>query len=127
MPEMPAWFRETAAGKALRFFSGNQLLQYPEEKADFELPAEWRHVVEEKTRSSSTSASASRDSVSEQIRPSAISDARDEGNQREKSVSGSTPVTTEEEGDGIMPRLTKTKSIPIAPRRTSDGHILVGW
>ena len=121
---MPAWFRETPAGKVTRLLSGNQLLQYPEEKPDFEFPTEWRHIIEEKTRSSG--ASTSRNSLSEQFSPSAISDARDEENQRQKPVSGSTPATTQEE-DGVLPSLTRTKSIPIAPRKTRDGDILVGW
>jgi MFS transporter, DHA1 family, multidrug resistance protein len=38
---MASFFRETAAGQLIRLISRNKLLQYPEEKPDFQLPSCW--------------------------------------------------------------------------------------
>jgi MFS transporter, DHA1 family, multidrug resistance protein len=42
---MASNFRETAAGQLLRLVSRNKLLQYPEEKPDFQLPSCWVDLV----------------------------------------------------------------------------------
>ncbi|KXJ95298.1 benomyl/methotrexate resistance protein [Microdochium bolleyi] len=126
---MSAWFRETPAGKAIRLLSGKQFLKYPEEQPGFELPAEWKQVCEEKPSSGSISSSSEQLQHDAQLyRPSATSEASDEESQRGKDnggTNGDSPSVADEEG--AMPEVTKTKSIPLAPRKTRDGHILVDW
>lgn len=38
-------FRDTAVGIALRFITGNRVLKYPEEQADFKIPELWQQML----------------------------------------------------------------------------------
>lgn len=151
---MSDMIREAPLGQAIRFLTRNKFLQYPEEKPGFQLPDVYRAIVEEKFAGSagssssaftSTGTSSSRPGSSKTTIP-----ARDANNEkislerdsvdddeaqaagsltRMKSRTAATPYTgerVEAEHDHEL-ALEKTKSTPIAPVRTSDGHILVDW
>lgn len=120
-------FRDSAVGQIIRYATKNRYLQYPEEKPGFELPQAYADIL----KGSSTGA--------EKIPTSRSSTSLDDDN----TVSDgdeTTPVQhIQSHRDGInsitegaleadeIHRLEKTQSIPIAPRRTKDGAILVDW
>jgi DHA1 family multidrug resistance protein-like MFS transporter len=139
--------REAPLGQLLRFITGNRVLQYPEEKPGFELPAEYNAVL-------NASTSEKRPSIARgptvQSTPSADT--------RQSSLSGEEPSELEKveteavvaEGDKLSLKKTKsrldtvpytedrleieaelaierTQTKPIAPVKTADGKILVDW
>lgn len=124
--------REAPIGQIIRFITRNNVLQYPEEKPGFELPEAYRDAIEGK---SSASGSGSTGSVSP-------SDAEKEGPSleiphredleaaalsRTKSRTATIPYTEERLEVENELALERTKTIPIAPQKTSDGNILVDW
>lgn len=126
--------REAPIGQVIRFISRNKFFQYPEEKAGFELPDAYRDAIEGRS-SSSTSESHSPGSVTppdvekEASRPE-IPHAKDLEAAvltRTKSRAATTPFTEERLEVENELALERTKTIPIAPQKTSDGNILVDW
>ncbi|KAK7996858.1 hypothetical protein PG989_004898, partial [Apiospora arundinis] len=136
--------RDAPVGQVLRLITRNRILKYPEEEADFKLPEAWAQLLNSKGDSTiplesssgvlegaSTSSSAS----------STTSPADDEEKQqrnadaaphqaalaRTKSREETVPHTTDRLEVDQQHELEKTKSIPIVPRRTKDGAILVDW
>ncbi|KAI1382031.1 major facilitator superfamily transporter [Hypoxylon crocopeplum] len=137
--------REAPVGQLIRFVTGNRVLQYPEEKADFELPEPWVQML----KSDSTDSTPSEDrsdplSSGSSTCTSTISGPNDEESQAEKadvidpapygaslsrtkSRTETYPNTEERYEVDQRHELEKTKSIPIVPRKTRDGAILVDW
>lgn len=125
--------REAPLGQVIRFVTRNKLLQYPEEKPDFQLPDVYRAFLEEKPSSLSPSSSESptppRDVSKEKssLERNPVEDLEAARLTRTKSRTATTPYSEnrlEVEHELAMER---TKSKPIAPVKTSDGHILVDW
>lgn len=102
---MSDFFRDTTFGQTVRFLSGKRLFLHPEEKPGFVLPPEYQLSLnnEEKLAARGSSPASTLQN----------SDADVEAHR--SSV----------DADGI--ELHKTRSIPIAPKKTSDGTILVDW
>jgi MFS transporter, DHA1 family, multidrug resistance protein len=107
--------RETPAGQAIRLLSRNRLLRYPEERPDFEIP---RQYLDELNRAENPGNVTESDTLKDVI------------------SNADTPLSSSSlhEGDDVeslrqVHSLTvrRTKSIPIAPQKTSDGIILVDW
>lgn len=115
---MSDFLRETPVGQAIRLVSRNRLLQYPEERPDFEIPP--RYLIElDRTEKS--------DHVNE---PDALKTAiPDLGAPSSSSLQGGDDVESLRQvhtADNSL-AVRQTKSIPITPQKTSDGIILVDW
>ncbi|OTA69680.1 major facilitator superfamily transporter [Hypoxylon sp. EC38] len=137
--------RDAPVGQFIRFITGNRILQYPEEKSDFELPEPWARML----KSDSTKSTPSEDrpdpfSSGSSTCNSTLSCTKDEESQiekadvidpapynatltRTKSRTETFPNTEERYEIDQRHELEKTKSIPIVPRKTKDGAILVDW
>lgn len=125
--------RDAPVGQLIRFITRNKFLQYPEEKPDFQLPQEWLDVLNsEKTNAQPAPASSSastatntdgetklpRDDIEQDPAPAVA---------RTRTREDTTPYTQDRlEADEIH-EIQKTRSVPIAPRRTKDGAVLVDW
>ncbi|KAM0523826.1 hypothetical protein ACHAPE_001078 [Trichoderma viride] len=141
--------RDAPAGQLIRLLTGNKVLQYPEEKPDFKLPDVWLQLMNDLEVFVGT---ADQNDTSTEIpaRPIRIEDAKskrlipdvDAGETGGKRMSGketeegghsnsagSTNASTEVaepqiEADETVD-LQKTTSMPIVPKRTKNGVILV--
>ncbi|KAI1396581.1 major facilitator superfamily transporter [Hypoxylon fuscum] len=142
---MSRLFRDAPVGQLIRVFSGNRLLQYPEETADFELPEAWVQIL--KLDSAETTLSKDRSgplNLSSSTYASTVPSPNDEESQAEKvgivePVPYSTSIAQTRSRIETLPNteeryevdqkheLEKTISIPIVPKRTKDGAILVDW
>ncbi|KAI1127724.1 major facilitator superfamily transporter [Nemania abortiva] len=123
---MSSVLRDTPLGQFIRFVTHNRVLQYPEERADFRLPDEWISVAEPRKSEYFPSSTCSSDA--------STLCTNDERVQVEKGDEISCPsdvspagTLSNEKRDDIERAIEKVKSIPITPRRTLDGTILVGW
>lgn len=93
--------REAPLGQAIRFLSGNRLLQYPEEKPGFQLPVEYVEKLESKEKLSTPTDATDSDFSSESAGDATTND--------------------------LEKALQRTASVPIAPQKTADGIVLVDW
>ena len=139
--------REAPIGQLLRFVTRNRILKYPEELPDFTLPESYNTALnerpyEEKSPSRSDSESSPR-KVSElekqeeelpelkqrittrSIRPGDVE--HQAVLTRTKTRESTTPYTEERLEVEAELATERTKSIAIAPTKTSDGTILVDW
>ncbi|KAK8042799.1 hypothetical protein PG994_013282 [Apiospora phragmitis] len=133
--------RDAPVGQVLRLLTGNRILKYPEEEADFKLPEAWTQLL------------SSEDSDTVPPKPSGVLEASsasstttpgDDEEKEEKNANGdaapyqaalartwsreeTVPNTSDRLEVDQQHELEKTKSIPIVPRRTKDGAILVDW
>ena len=125
--------REAPLGQVIRFLTRNKVLQYPEEKPDFELPDVYRTVLQEKFSSSRAASSESPnrpldvDQEKLSLERNSAKDLESGSLTRTKSRTETTPYTEERLEIEHELSLERTKSKPIAPVKTSDGHILVDW
>ncbi|KAJ9138825.1 Caffeine resistance protein 5 [Pleurostoma richardsiae] len=134
-----AQLRESALGGIIRLLSRNRLLQYPEEKPGFKLPDAWVQIMNEDENPSqptlfeSTPATGYASSVTDdeekqgENRDAQPYEAAPLGLQRSKSREETVPYTEERLEVDEQHELDKTKSIPVVPRKTKDGTILVDW
>ncbi|KAJ2974818.1 hypothetical protein NQ176_g5856 [Zarea fungicola] len=120
-------FRDSAVGQIIRYVTKNRYLQYPEEKSGFELPQAYADILKgsgtviEKIPTSRSSTSLDDDStVADGDETTAVQHVQSHRDGINNITEGAL------EADEIH-RLEKTQSIPIAPRRTKDGAILVDW
>ena len=136
---MSAIMRGTALGELIRLVTRNRVLQYPEEKPDFQLPTPWVQMMQNEE---SNYSSAFEDIATTQSDSSTVNDEEKQGDpqpyekagdrsdlglQRTKSREETTPYTADRLTVDEKHELEKTKSIPIVPRKTKDGAILVDW
>ncbi|KAJ5135778.1 uncharacterized protein N7515_005056 [Penicillium bovifimosum] len=141
---MEAAIRDAPFGQLVRLLTKNKYFKYPEEKPDFQLPEPWlemlnntqdgQHASEKGTTSQDSNRSSEPLSRASTRRASAESpQARPETEEPTESTearseaeesTGSTEATpvAEEQLD-----IERTKSIPICPKKTKDGSILVDW
>lgn len=136
---MSSVIRDTAVGGIIRLVTRNKSLRYPEEEPDFKLPDPWLQLMSDKTLdqpagfdSASTSASnsstegkhgATRD-------PQPYEQHNEEaslGLQRTRSRAETLPYSRDRLEVEEQNELDRTRSIPIMPRKTKDGAILVDW
>lgn len=146
--------RDAPLGQLIRFVTRNKYLQYPEEKPDFKLPDTWDTVINNPnviidespannnnnallTGTALASSASSTVAATEDPKMKSETDKETEDVERADSVPvrlhrSRSPQETQaytidrleadEEHD-----VEKVKSIPVVPKRTKDGHILVDW
>lgn len=128
--------REAPLGQLIRLITRNKVLQYPEEKPDFELPSTYRDVIEGKnsspgSRSGSlaTPPETEKDIEKQLSIPdrNAATDLEAATLTRTKSRTATAPFSDERLEVENELALERTKTTPIAPQKTSDGNILVDW
>ena len=128
--------REAPLGQAIRFISQNRLLQHPEERADFELPAQYAALL----RSDNDPKPEGRASLHDD-------DDDEDGHNRDRNDTSPAPEPADDadpdlemlkvvrsapySNDRLRAEETlavkRTKSLPIAPEKTLDGVVLVDW
>ncbi|KAI3549368.1 major facilitator superfamily transporter [Colletotrichum filicis] len=138
---MAQLIRDAPVGQIIRFITRNKFLQYPEEKAGFQLPQQWLDVLnsEKSSPADATPADAGASPRSSESTHAAdeenklsqkeVEDAAPYGTslQRTRSREETIPYTADRLEVDEIHEIQKTKSIPIAPRKTKDGAILVDW
>lgn len=102
---MSELMREAAFGQIMRYLSGNRLFQYPEDRADFQLPSQYQNVDPDTDGGELKSPGLSRVPTREETAPYS----------RER-------FDVEQQLE-----IKRTQSLSLAPRVTSDGIILVDW
>ncbi|KAL3471063.1 major facilitator superfamily domain-containing protein [Aspergillus californicus] len=117
---MQAVIRESPFGQLIRLITKNKYFQYPEEKADFKLPDQWIKVMD-----GSDAAAGSEDAQTGPQTPTRQPDS-DESLSRVTTQYSLSFTEARLEADE-QHDIEKVKSIPIAPKRTKDGAILVDW
>lgn len=133
--------REAPFGQMLRFLTKNKVFKYPEELPGFQLPETYNTILNapdsEKAMSSSRSGSEAdvkaADDLPElkhHITTRSIKAGDLEGQAaltRTKTRESTTPYSEERYEVERELAVERTKSLPIVPQKTSDGHILVDW
>jgi DHA1 family multidrug resistance protein-like MFS transporter len=145
--------RDAPLGQLIRFVTRNKYLQYPEEKPGFKLPESWDAVLNnpdviiDETPGANNNALLTGTALASSA-SSTVAATED------PKAKGETEKETEdvERGDAVPVRLhrsrspqetqaytidrleadeehdvEKVKSIPVVPKRTKDGHVLVDW
>lgn len=122
--------REAPLGQFLRLITRNKLFPYPEERANFILPIEYiTQLNSEKEVKPTRSVSRTPTTLSSTSVPGSTSenDLENLGVSRTKSRADTVPYSQERFEVEQQLELERTKTIPIAPKKTSDGIILVDW
>ncbi|KAI1090377.1 major facilitator superfamily transporter [Rostrohypoxylon terebratum] len=136
--------RDAPVGQFIRFMTGNRVLQYPEEKSDFELPETWAQILKSDTVGFASEDQSHPPSSGSSLSTAIINNSSDEESRIEKvDVIDPAPydatLTNTRSRTETLPNtearyeidrrheLEKTKSIPIVPRKTKDGTVLVDW
>ncbi|KAL8700850.1 MAG: hypothetical protein Q9201_005220 [Fulgogasparrea decipioides] len=126
--------REAPIGQIIRFLTRNRSLQYPEEKPDFVLPEAYITAL----NSYVTSATKEKDphQSPQALERKKTTETINSVNSRDdveialsctKSREDTQPWTEDRLEIERELSLERTKSVPIAPTKTADGHILVDW
>jgi DHA1 family multidrug resistance protein-like MFS transporter len=131
--------RDAPLGQAIRFLSRNKLFQYPEENPDFKLPDLYIAQLERQEKSSSdghtyfhsTTGGAGMIGNSNISRSKSLERLETNFESLRTVTTASSartvPYSTERMRAEKELEIERTKSIPIAPQKTSDGIILVDW
>lgn len=134
--------RDTAFGGIVRLFTRGSAFKYPEERSDFKLPDTWVQVMEGEipdqpavfenipTQSSQSSVSNDEEKQGEDSDAQPYEKAGEPSDlslHRTRTREETTPYSRERLEAEEQLDLQKTKSIPIVPRKTKDGAILVDW
>ncbi|KAJ5889040.1 major facilitator superfamily domain-containing protein [Penicillium taxi] len=108
---MNSTIREAPFGQLVRYFTKNKYFQYPEESPDFQLPEVWIQSMNEPSEKQEEAQRQNSERIS-----------------RITTQNSNTLSSTESrlEADE-QHELEKIKSIPITPKKTRDGAILVDW
>ncbi|GES60596.1 major facilitator superfamily domain, general substrate transporter [Aspergillus terreus] len=117
---MQAVLRESAFGQLIRLVTRNKYFQYPEEKADFKLPDQWIKVMD-----GLDAAASSEHAQTDAQTPTRQLDS-DEGLSQVTTNYSLSFTEARLEADQ-QHEIEKVMSIPIAPKKTKDGAILVDW
>jgi DHA1 family multidrug resistance protein-like MFS transporter len=117
---MEAVIREAPFGQLVRLLTKNKYFQYPEEKPDFKLPDAWLQLLNE-----SSTAENIPDEKKREPEDGHLSQDTSEPLSRTSSIT--LPFTEARLEADEQHEIEKIKSIPIAPRKTKDGAILVDW
>jgi DHA1 family multidrug resistance protein-like MFS transporter len=145
--------RDAPLGQLIRFVTRNKYLQYPEEKPGFKLPESWDAVLNNPDIIIDETPGANNNTL---LTGTALASSASStvAATEDPKVKGETEKETEdvERGDAVPVRLhrsrspqetqaytidrleadeehdvEKVKSIPVVPKRTKDGHVLVDW
>jgi DHA1 family multidrug resistance protein-like MFS transporter len=117
---MEAVIRDAPFGQLVRLLTKNKYFQYPEEKPDFKLPDTWLQLLNE-----SSTAENIPDEKKRGPEDRDLSQGNDEPLSRTSSIT--LPFTEARLEADEQHEIEKIKSIPIAPKKTKDGAILVDW
>ena len=136
--------REAPIGQLLRIITKNRILKYPEERPDFELPESYNRMLNQPdpeklspSRSDSEPEDEKNEKAADEL-PSLQHHATTRSDRsadieapaalaRPRSRESTQPYTEERLEVEEELQAERTKSLAIAPTRTSDGHILVDW
>ncbi|KAK2595965.1 hypothetical protein QQS21_006495 [Conoideocrella luteorostrata] len=124
--------RDAPLGQLIRLLTSNRLLQYPEERADFKLPQPWQQMLDnpdaiiDEDQSLSPTVGSGTTTPGDDT-PEGQGQGRDLHLHREKTPSEEPAFSEARREAEQLHEIEKTKSIPIVPRRTKDGAILVDW
>jgi DHA1 family multidrug resistance protein-like MFS transporter len=131
--------REAPVGQAIRFISRNKLLQYPEEKPDFQLPIQYLAKLKHDEKSNSKHNGSERANAPFHPRAEDDSAGGSEASpdtEEELEIIETTrtietvhtaPYTNERLRAEQELDLERNRSIPINPQKTPDGVVLVDW
>jgi len=125
--------RESPVGQAVRWISNKRILQYPEERADFVLPLQYITTINSEkgllTRRSSDGAMRAISSAgsTRKVRHTGEKDFESLRLSRTKSRLDTEPYSNERLQVEQQLALERTQTIPIIPKVSSDGTILVDW
>ncbi|KAJ5827238.1 hypothetical protein N7447_004001 [Penicillium robsamsonii] len=114
---MASVIRDAPFGQLVRLLTNNKYFQYPEEKPDFKLPDTWLQLL-------NPSGNESEKNITR--RDSNRSDGYSEPLSR-ASTEASLQFTEARLEADEQHEIDQVKSIPIAPKKTIDGTILVDW
>ncbi|KAJ6160350.1 major facilitator superfamily domain-containing protein [Penicillium chermesinum] len=117
---MDAVIREAPIGQIIRYLTNNKYLQYPEEKPGFQLPETWvqmLHSLDGAKNGSEKPADREHQSF----------DRSESSSNRDTEISRTPTLNAEDRLEANAIELEKVQSIPVAPRKTRDGTILVDW
>lgn len=117
---MEAVIRDAPFGQLVRLLTKNKYFQYPEEKPDFKLPDTWLQLLNE-----SSTAENIPDEKKRGPEDRDLSQGSSEPLSRTSSITLSFTEARLEADE--QHEIEKIKSIPIAPKKTKDGDILVDW
>ncbi|KAM4064678.1 major facilitator superfamily protein [Hirsutella rhossiliensis] len=122
--------RDAPVGQLIRWATNNRYLQYPEEKADFQLPRPWQQLLKDPDAAvAADDEPRERQQQQQQPSPSSSSsstngtaiDDKDEQDEQQTVQGGGG------DQEAAANAVEKVQSVPIVPRRTKDGAILVDW
>lgn len=122
--------REAPLGQVIRFLSRNRFFQYPEEHPDFKIPSTWAAQLNgEKNQivNSHDSTSLTLSFTPPEQQPAIIGDIEGLAIHNTLSRHATTPYSVERFQAEQQLAISRTKTIPIVPERTSDGIVLVDW
>jgi DHA1 family multidrug resistance protein-like MFS transporter len=122
---MASVIREAAFGQLVRYLTKNKYFQYPEEKADFKLPETWLRLLNDSDAATIADPEKTEQQPEQQPEPQGL-DATSEAISR-ASTQNSLPFTEARLEADEQHEIEKIKSIPIQPKKTKDGAILVDW
>jgi DHA1 family multidrug resistance protein-like MFS transporter len=120
---MEAAIRDAPFGQLVRILTNNKYFQYPEEKPDFKLPDTWLHLLD----GSGAAPNAFEDTEKDISQDSNQSQGSSSEPLSRSSTQASLPFTEARLEADEQPGIEKIKSIPVAPKKTKDGTILVDW
>jgi DHA1 family multidrug resistance protein-like MFS transporter len=138
---MTELIRETPLGQLIRLLSRNHLLRYPEEEPDFKLPPQYITLLrsDEKSHQQHQPPTANGREVDGKDEDPATTGTSEHGYSMDQDLETlatvnsvasvrTHPYTNERfEMEQNLAELNATKSVPIAPQKTSDGVVLVDW
>ncbi|OQD99493.1 hypothetical protein PENSOL_c006G03296 [Penicillium solitum] len=114
---MESAIRDAPFGQLVRLLTNNKYFQYPEEKPDFKLPDTWLQLL---------------NSTDESNEKEVIQQDSNRSPEHSEPLSRASTQTSMQFTEARLEadeqhEIEKVKSIPIAPRKTKDGSILVDW
>lgn len=114
---MESAIRDAPFGQLVRLLTNNKYFQYPEEKPDFKLPDTWLQLL---------------NSSDESNEKKVIQQDSNRSHEHSEPLSRASTQTSLQFTEARLEadeqhEIEKVKSIPIAPRKTKDGSILVDW
>ncbi|KAJ6076405.1 hypothetical protein N7499_008386 [Penicillium canescens] len=117
---MEAVIRDAPFGQLVRLLTKNKYFQYPEEKPDFKLPDAWLQLLNESSTAENIPDEKKREPEDRHL-------SQDTSEPLSRSSSVTLPFTEARLEADEQHEIEKIKSIPIAPKKTKDGAILVDW
>ncbi|KAJ5985335.1 hypothetical protein N7522_012531 [Penicillium canescens] len=117
---MEAVIRDAPFGQLVRLLTKNKYFQYPEEKPDFKLPDAWLQLLNESSTAENIPDEKKREPEDRHL-------SQDTSEPLSRTSSVTLPFTEARLEADEQHEIEKIKSIPIAPKKTKDGAILVDW